>query len=121
MFFPADTVDFAAAAALSTVSFSWSTLTASVPSTPAATFVILLPPLSKPLLVKDTFLPLEPAMLTPFPVTDVVLPAASLVVIPVAVTDVLFPLPSAVVRPLVSILVFPAVTLSTLISLFRFT
>ncbi|GAA5632783.1 hypothetical protein Acal02_03441 [Acinetobacter calcoaceticus] len=47
MFLPASTSVFAAAAALS----NWSLLTASVPSVPSATLVILLPPASMPSLV----------------------------------------------------------------------
>ena len=43
--------------------FSWFTLTASVPLTPAATLVILLPPLSRPFLVRDTGFPAAPLLI----------------------------------------------------------
>ena len=61
-------------------SFNWFTLTASVPFTPGPTLVIVLPPLSKPFLVRLTVFPLAGVIVTPPPFITVVLPAASLVV-----------------------------------------
>ena len=77
--------------ALPTSSFNCFTLTASVSSVPATTFVILLPPLFKPVFVKDTLgpvpfdglivIPLGPITVVVVPSVVVTLPASTFVVV----------------------------------------
>ena len=70
IFLPAVTVVVAAAVALS----NWDLLTASLGSVPSATFVILLPPLSRPSFVRLTLLPPAGLIVIPSPLITVLLP-----------------------------------------------
>ena len=108
---PAFTLVVAAALA----ALSWSTLTASVPSVPSATLVILLPPLFRPSLVKLTFLlgSVELVIATPS-LSSLVLPVCRLPSLPrlifLASFAVSVPLPSDSTPMLLSISLLVSVT-----------
>ena len=103
-----------------------------MPFTPAATLVIVLPPLLRPSLVRLTALPLAGVIVTPPPFITVVLPAASLVVTvsrpfkSFAIRTLRLPVPSDTTPKLSSVVnllasVMPPTTLTCSLSFFLIT